>query len=236
MLNVENCLKDWLYHKHKHNNKMQENELEFHVFTVYAKNDSDFDKLFERVRPEIVNSFELINPNFTRVEVNFKREPDQKPYKSIVDHYDDDYDGTYSADILITRTVKVLRSIFRYSLRDGLQSRFDYMYKDIYDRRFDESISPEERFRAMDNGDWDGEEGLENTGLYGSIVKFLAKDMESEVSYITIKMLNADKHYHKSNFYKSLHDELMPIAWHPDRAWDWCFDNEQKGEAEQLWT
>ena len=160
---------------------MQENELEFHTLTVYSENDSDFDKLFERVRPEIVNAFELIDPNFTRLEVNFKREPDQEPYKSIVDNYDDD--ETYSTDILITRTVRVLRAILRYSFRDELQSRFDYMYKDIYDRRFDESISPEERFRAMDNGDWDGEEGLENTGLYGSFVKLFAKDMESEVSY-----------------------------------------------------
>ena len=56
---------------------MQQNELEFHVFTVYGENDSDFEKLFERVRPEIVNAFEGINPTFTRLQVNFKRDPDQ---------------------------------------------------------------------------------------------------------------------------------------------------------------
>ena len=214
---------------------MQENELDFHTLTVYSENDSDFDKLFQRVRPEIVNAFELINPDFTRLEVNFKRDPDKEPYKSIVDHYDDNYDGTYSADTLITRTVKVLRMILRYSFRDELQSRFDYMYKDIYDRRFDESISPEERFRAMDNGDWEGEESLEDTGLYGSFVKLFAKDMESEVSYITIKMLNADKHYHKLNFYESLRDELMPIAWHHDRVMDWCLDHEEREGMKERW-
>ena len=158
---------------------------------------------------------------------------DQQPYEYKVDHYDDETD---SADTLIARTVRVLRSRLTYNLRDKLQPRFDYMYKDIYDRRFDESIDPEESFRAMDNGDWDGEEGLEDTGLYGFMVKLYARAMEHKVSHITVKILNAHKHYHKSNFYKRLRDELMPIAWHPDRVWDWCFDDEHKREAEQLWA
>ena len=69
------------------------------------------------------------------------------------------------------------------------------------------------------------------------MVKEFAKDMESEVSYITIKMLNADKHYHKLNFYKSLRDELMPIAWHPDRVMGLVssITSKGKGEAEQRW-
>ena len=157
---------------------MQQNELEFHVFTLYGTNDSDLDKLFKRVRPEIVNAFELVNPTFTRVEVSFGLDKDQQPYRVIVDHYDD-HDEPDSADTLIARTVRVLRATLRYHLRDRLQPLFDYMHKDIYDRRFDESINPDESFRAMDNGDWDGEEGLEETGLYGLMVKEFAKDKES---------------------------------------------------------
>ena len=27
---------------------------------------------------------------------------------------------------------------------------------------------------------------------------------------------------------KQIWDELIPVAWHPSRAWDWCFDEDQK--------
>ena len=30
--------------------------------------------------------------------------------------------------------------------------------------------------------------------------------------------------------------ELMPIAWHPSRWWDWCISEEEKNETKKLWT
>ena len=36
------------------------------------------------------------------------------------------------------------------------------------------------------------------------------------------------RYHHKRRFYKNLHNELLPITWHPDRAWDWCFDEDEK--------
>ena len=30
--------------------------------------------------------------------------------------------------------------------------------------------------------------------------------------------------------------ELMPIAWHPSRYWDWCMSEEEKEETEKLWA
>ena len=30
-------------------------------------------------------------------------------------------------------------------------------------------------------------------------------------------------------------DELMPIAWHPSRLWDWCMSEDKKKETEKLW-
>ena len=36
------------------------------------------------------------------------------------------------------------------------------------------------------------------------------------------------RHHHKRSFYKNLHNELLPITWHPDRAWDWCFEEDEK--------
>ena len=34
---------------------------------------------------------------------------------------------------------------------------------------------------------------------------------------------------------KALHEELLPVAWHPDRVYDWCFDEEEKGFLEEMW-
>ena len=33
---------------------------------------------------------------------------------------------------------------------------------------------------------------------------------------------------HKRKYYKSLHTDLLPIAWHPDRYLDWCIDEDLK--------
>ena len=30
--------------------------------------------------------------------------------------------------------------------------------------------------------------------------------------------------------------ELMPIAWHPSRWWDWCIPEDEKQEREKLWA
>ena len=29
--------------------------------------------------------------------------------------------------------------------------------------------------------------------------------------------------------------ELMPIAWHPSRCWDWCVPEDGKKETEKMW-
>ena len=29
-------------------------------------------------------------------------------------------------------------------------------------------------------------------------------------------------------------EELLPIAWHPSRWWDWCFPEDEKKETEKL--
>ena len=33
----------------------------------------------------------------------------------------------------------------------------------------------------------------------------------------------------------SIKEELMPIAWHPSRWWDWCVPEDKKKETEKLW-
>ena len=34
----------------------------------------------------------------------------------------------------------------------------------------------------------------------------------------------------------SIKEELMPIAWHPSRYWDWCMSEDEKKETEKLWA
>ena len=30
-------------------------------------------------------------------------------------------------------------------------------------------------------------------------------------------------------------EELMPIAWHPSRYWDWCMSEDKKQDTENFW-
>ena len=34
----------------------------------------------------------------------------------------------------------------------------------------------------------------------------------------------------------SIKDELIPIAWHPLRWWDWCVHADEKKETKKLWA
>ena len=42
--------------------------------------------------------------------------------------------------------------------------------------------------------------------------------------------------HHKKKYQKDIKEELMPVAWHPSRYWDWCMADEEKKTAEQLWN
>ena len=42
--------------------------------------------------------------------------------------------------------------------------------------------------------------------------------------------------YQKRKIQKAqIKKELMPIAWHPSRWWDWCVPEDEKKEIEILW-
>ena len=40
------------------------------------------------------------------------------------------------------------------------------------------------------------------------------------------------RYYHQKKFSKAPREELMTIAWHPDRYWDWCVPEDEKRELE----
>ena len=42
------------------------------------------------------------------------------------------------------------------------------------------------------------------------------------------------QYHHKLKFSRKIADELAPVAWHPDRWWDWCIDIEEKKEIQKL--
>ena len=33
----------------------------------------------------------------------------------------------------------------------------------------------------------------------------------------------------------SIKEELLLIAWHPSRYWDWCMSEDKKSDAQKLW-
>ena len=44
------------------------------------------------------------------------------------------------------------------------------------------------------------------------------------------------KGYHERKAQKAkIKKQLMPIAWHPSRYWDWCVPEDKKEETEKLW-
>jgi len=45
----------------------------------------------------------------------------------------------------------------------------------------------------------------------------------------------ARKCQHKNKF-NGIHAELLPVAWHPDRHWDWCMSEDEKSEISKLWN
>ena len=52
-----------------------------------------------------------------------------------------------------------------------------------------------------------------------------------------------DKFFEWYNGYKKreaqkaqIKKELMPIAWHPSRRWDWYMPEDEKKETEKLWA
>ena len=42
------------------------------------------------------------------------------------------------------------------------------------------------------------------------------------------------KYHHKRKYFKKIYEEMLPIAWHPDRWWDWCVDEEEKEIMEKM--
>ena len=75
--------------------------------------------------------------------------------------------------------------------------------------------------RAMEEAAWEG---------HVEIVKLCR-------GWLGFSLINDElfRYHHKREFSKRIHEELLPIAWHPDRMYDWCFDEEEKGFLEGIW-
>jgi len=41
--------------------------------------------------------------------------------------------------------------------------------------------------------------------------------------------------HHFNKFHRKIAEELLPVAWHTDRAVDWCFDEDEKKGLHILW-
>ena len=77
----------------------------------------------------------------------------------------------------------------------------------------------------------------------GTGSNILEKIPERFVRQRQLKIHHNDKFDKWYNGYKKrkaqkakIKDELMPIAWHPSRWWDWCDSKDEKKETEKLWA
>ena len=72
-------------------------------------------------------------------------------------------------------------------------------------------------------------------------------DSDWLVTQQQIKLWHDDAYYYNNNYviwyegYKrrkaqkaKIKDELIPIAWHLSRHWDWCMSEDEKRETEKL--
>ena len=50
------------------------------------------------------------------------------------------------------------------------------------------------------------------------------------------KLIGWYEGYHKRKVQKAqIKKELLPIAWHPSKWWDWCVPEDEKRETEKMW-
>ena len=55
-------------------------------------------------------------------------------------------------------------------------------------------------------------------------------------SFEVIIYADSDKVEHKNKFHKDLHNDLMVVAWRPDRVLDWCLDFEELRDLKKRWS
>ena len=55
------------------------------------------------------------------------------------------------------------------------------------------------------------------------------------ISFKVTLYTNMHKIIHKNKFYKSLYDDIMEVAWNPDRFMNWCLDFEDLRNLKERW-
>ena len=51
-----------------------------------------------------------------------------------------------------------------------------------------------------------------------------------------IKWHDGEKQQERNAQKAQIKQELIPIAWHPSRYWDWCMSEDEKRDTEALWA
>ena len=51
-----------------------------------------------------------------------------------------------------------------------------------------------------------------------------------------IEWHNGESHQKRTAQKAQIKKELIPIAWHPSRWWDWCVPEDEERDKEKLWA
>ena len=79
----------------------------------------------------------------------------------------------------------------------------------------------------------------EDDAIYGFVIIKIVdihQQREKVQKSLYFESLSGDlyKAVHKHLYFKFLYRELLPIAWHPNRAVDWCFTEDEKDDLKKL--
>ena len=62
-------------------------------------------------------------------------------------------------------------------------------------------------------------------------------DEDDSVTIIHVRLLAWHTKFKKNKaIKKELNEELMPVAWHPNRWWDWCVLEDEKKEIKPIFS
>ena len=166
-----------------------------------------------------------------------------KMYSFLVDNNEHKKAKSGNKNVLVTisyneyKDVLLINKCIRHSM-DRIQSKDyrigTYEINEISLSCFDDKI-------YIQNNGYDG---LALGYLSGKLFKFSVQsgqvfcrvncfNFQSNQDSIFVKHTKFEK---RKALKKKLNEELMPVAWHPNRWWDWCVSENEKKEIEPIFT
>ena len=135
--------------------------------------------------------------------------PDQKwNYKLIAERFGKDWCAVF---VEVQR--KLVDSLIKFSDKAENVAEYKESLKQWFDPTFHRVIN----FRNGGWNDYDDDDNFSLEAYFEEHETFAANTFEKQMRHFQLR------------------EELLPLAWHPDRVIDWCFDEDEKKDLHILW-